>query len=120
MTARSLLRLAFGLLTGFLGAFITIQAIDRFSDDPAIEPLEFVLGAPDFDAFCGRSEDGALRAVSTTGDASGWECVGLLRQLWTTEEVDVGEVCRWQYGVAASVRLIDASEPDGWMCVTQP
>lgn len=118
MSWRTLYKLALGFSLGFVGAFVTIQAIDRFGPSPEAEPLEVVLGAPDFDAFCTRDLD--LAAVSTSGEPDGWVCAGLVGGLWTTRPVDVQEVCRWNYGTAASERLVDASVPDGWVCVTDP
>lgn len=118
MTWRAALKLVVGFALGFVGAFVTIQAIDRFGPRDEPDPLEIVLGDPDVEAWCARDHD--LRAVSTSGDANGWECAGLVRGLWTTEAVAIGEVCRWQFGVAASERLVDASVPDGWVCVTDP
>lgn len=120
MTARALGKLLLGLTLGFVGAFVTLQAIDRFGPAAEPDPLELVLGPPDFDAYCERGPDDRLRAVATTGDAFGWQCVGLVHQLWTTADVDIAEVCRWHYGVTASERLVDGSVPDGWVCVTDP
>lgn len=120
MTGRAIAKLLLGFALGFTGAFATLQAIDRFDADDDPDPLEIVIGAPDFDAYCERGPDNRLRAVATTGDAFGWQCAGVVRQLWTTHDVEVADVCRWQYGDVASARLVDAAVPEGWLCVTDP
>lgn len=116
---RALLRLPLSLLVGFFGAFATLQVIEYFDTDPAAEPLEVVLGVPDFEAYCARDEPG-LRGITTTGDAFGWQCVGLVQRLWTTEMLDVNSVCQWQYGSAAFARLSDESDVNGWRCASSP
>jgi hypothetical protein len=116
----ALLRLLLGLVLGFAGAYVTLQAIDRFSPAAPVDPLEVVLGPPSFDSYCARDEGRQLRGVATTGDANGWQCVGRIQGLWTTEPIVVDEVCRWEHGSAATGRLFDPIDPAGWMCVTAP
>ena len=117
----ALARRVVGLGVGFLSAFVTLQAIERFaSGADLIEPFELVLGRPDFDAFCGRDTDRDLKGVTTDTDAFGWKCVGFVQSFWSTERANAAEVCAWQFGVEASARLVDESSPDGWRCVTSP
>lgn len=117
----ALARRVVGLGVGFLGAFVTLQAIERFaSDTDPIERIELVLGQPDFDAYCGRDTARDLDGVTTDTGAFGWQCVGFVQSFWTTERADAAEVCAWQFGVEASARLVDESSPDGWRCVTSP
>lgn len=117
----ALARRMVGLGVGFLSAFVTLQAIERFaSDDDPSERIELVLGQPDFDAYCRRDTDRDLDGVLTDTDAFGWQCVGFVQSFWTTEPADAAEVCAWQFGVEASARLVDESSPDGWRCVTSP
>lgn len=120
MAGRALLRLPFGLLIGFVGVFVTLQAIDRFESDAPAEPLEVILGVPDFAGFCSREGQEQLQGVATTGDAFGWRCVGLVDRLWTSEGLSVDEVCRWEYGPSAFARLIDETDSDGWLCASEP
>lgn len=119
VSARSILRLLVGLLIGFIGVFVTLQAVDYFEPDAAFEPLEVVLGVPDFEGYCTR-DDPQLRGVATTGDAFGWQCVGLVDRLWTTQDLTANEVCRWEYGPTAFARLADESEAGGWICAGDP
>jgi hypothetical protein len=117
----ALARRVVGLGVGFLGAFVTLQAIERFASatDPT-ERTELVLGQPDFDAYCRRDADRDLDGVLTDTDAFGWQCVGFVQSFWTAERANAAEVCAWQFGVEASARLVDESSPDGWRCVTSP
>lgn len=120
ITATRVLRLFIGLVVGFLGAFVTVEAIERFGTEPGSgERLETVLGEPDFDQYC-RHTDESLRGVATTSDAFGWQCVGFVRSLWTAEGIDVGALCRWQFGADARERLTTESSVSGWRCVTDP
>lgn len=121
LSAQALARRVVGLGVGFLGAFITLQAIERFeSDGDSVERIELVLGQPDFSAYCSRDTERHLEGVTTEGDAFGWQCVGFVQSFWTTEEATPAEVCAWQFGVEASARLVDESSPGGWRCVTSP
>lgn len=116
---RALLRSGLGLLIGFVGAFVTLQVIDRVDAEPEAAPLEVVLGRPDFDDYCAR--DGQqLRALATTGDADGWHCVGRVQGLWTTTPIAIDEACRWEHGRQALARLAEPDQPDGWVCVESP
>lgn len=115
----ALLRLLLGLAIGFAGAWVTLQAIDRFGSNGDLEPTEIALGRPDFDGYCDRDDGRRLRALTTTGDAYGWQCAGPVRGLWTTEPIVVEDVCRWQHGPAATARLVDDAA-DGWQCVSDP
>lgn len=117
MSWRALYKLALGFSLGFLGAYVTIQAIDRFAPAAEEEPLEIVLGAPDFDAFCSRDQGRDLRGVTTTGDPYGWQCVGTVGGLWTTEPLEPEDVCRWEHGAGVFARLVTVDDPAGWMCV---
>lgn len=116
MTWRALVKLLVRFGVGFVGAFVTLQAIERFGSHTDADPLEMVLGAPDFDGFCAR-DGGQLRGVATTGDAFGWRCVGTVRGLWTTESIAVDEACKWEHGPAALARLVDEESDEGWFCV---
>ena len=120
MTGRALAKLLLGLALGFVGAFVTLQAIDRFGPADAPDPLEVVLGPADFDAYCERGPDDRLRAVATTGDAFGWQCVGTVGGFWTAEPVTADEVCRSEHGAQAVGRLVGDGDVDGWFCVTSP
>jgi hypothetical protein len=120
VTWRAVAKLLVGLTLGFVGAFVTLQAIDRFGPHTEAGPLEIVLGSPDFDGYCSRADGWRLRGVATTGDALGWRCVGSVRGLWTTEPVVVDDVCKWAHGPTAAARLVDEAADDGWLCVSTP
>lgn len=121
MGARAILRLFVGLVIGFAGAFATLQAIERFGSESEVgEPVAIILGEPDIDGFCERDTDRRMRAFATSTGPFGWQCVGLIGRLWTSEDVDIGDVCRWEYGDVAYERLVDAQSSDGWRCVRNP
>lgn len=121
MGAKAILRLALGLVIGFAGAFVTLQTIDRFSSGPeGPVPVAVMLGEPDIAGYCARDESARLEAFALTEDAYGWQCAGFVGRLWTATGLNMGEVCRWQFGDAAYERLIDADSPTGWRCVSDP
>ncbi|MFZ8998828.1 MAG: hypothetical protein ACO3D0_10720 [Ilumatobacteraceae bacterium] len=115
---RGMLRLPIGLAIGFVSVLVTVQAIDRFApSDDGLSGRD--LGPPDLDGYCARTTP-PLRAVTVTGGADGWNCVGLVERLWTSVEVDIGDVCRWTFAPNAKALVVDASSSDGWRCVTGP
>jgi len=115
---RGLLRLPIGLTIGFVSVFVTVQVIDRFA--PSYAGLsERDLGPPDVDAYC-AGMDPPLRAVTVTSGADAWNCVGLVERLWTSVDVDIGDVCRWTFDPNASALLVDPSTPNDWRCVVGP
>lgn len=108
------MRGAAGLVIGFGGALGIIQAVDWFDQR---EPDTIVLGALDFDGYCGRDE--GLTALLLASDPYGWRCIGTIGGAWTRRDIDPDEVCHWQYDdPTATAVLVNPADVNGWSCVT--
>jgi len=113
-------RAIFGLLAGFVGASVTIEAIDRFGDEPLqVERLEVVVGQPNFEEYCSRDESG-LVVTSARGDPFGWGCSGPISGLFSTIAINIDDVCRTQFEPRTRARLFELGNPNGWRCISDP
>ena len=118
-------RMVLGLLVGFTGAYVAIEAIDRFGTEPGTgERLEVVLGRPDFEAYCGRDNSELVVTPAVRDpiddDPLGWSCSGPVRGLFSTIAIDIDDVCRVQFEPRARARLFDLDDPNGWRCISDP
>ncbi len=118
MIRNPLVRAALGLLVGFVGAFVVIQAVDRLGPSArANAQVEVVVGVPDLSGYCTRDHDGLLPLL-VSPDPYGWECAGPISNVWTSTPIDFDAVCRWQHDERARAVLVDPDRPEGWRCVT--
>jgi len=113
LARRPVARGLLGLVVGFTVSLLVIVAVHRF--DRSTDRAPELIGQPDFHTFC-QQLDTAYTAIRIANDPYGWRCAGTVARVWGREEVDPGDVCRWQFGEGSQAVLSDPSAADGWAC----
>lgn len=110
-------RLAIGGLAGFVGALLTMTAVDRFGDDPLRVRAELnVLGTLDLEGYCSRNDSNYAAARIDDG-ALGWLCAGRINGVFDSIPIDPQDACEWQFDANAEPFLFDENSSDGWWCI---
>lgn len=101
-----------GLTAGFVGAAVTIAAVEWLADGADPVAVAAVIGEPDFVRYCA---DRSLAYVEIGDGADRHHCAGTTDGSWAATPITPDDVCVEQYGTRA--RPADDSV---WQCVGLP